>query len=241
MRILSSGGLVVMIIYGRLDKEAVVSRKQTDSRQMVQVYVENLHCRGEWCSDSIPIAMTRYGPLPDTLSVTSFGTLRSTSRFPGAHNGGKLELQACPEQLFLALGVYALQLFKNGAGVPQKFLDTALDHTNVMIMMKLAMGKYFQCECGRVANIEDMFTTPWHRAGFLWTRTTGRARIDIISGYFDIELMIHIQPPDLRQVMKINIENLHAIHLWCQLTSHSDIDLLKGGYVERRLNAEVGA
>lgn len=79
-----------------------------------------------------------------------------------------------------------------------------------------------------------MFTTPWHRAGFLRTRTTGLARIDIINGYFDIELMIHIQPPDLGQVMKIDIwdlsepssheirlghaENLHAIHLWCQLT-----------------------
>jgi hypothetical protein len=50
-----------------------------------------------------------------------------------------------------------------------------------------------------------MFTTPWHGAGFLWTRTTGLAPIDIVNGYFDIELMIHIQPPDLGQMMKINI------------------------------------
>lgn len=39
MRFLSSGGLVVMTIYRSMDIEAVVSRKQTDSRQMVQVYV----------------------------------------------------------------------------------------------------------------------------------------------------------------------------------------------------------
>jgi hypothetical protein len=39
------------------------------------------------------------------------------------------------------------------ARVPQKFLDTALDHTNVLIIMKLAVSKYFQCELGRVANV----------------------------------------------------------------------------------------
>jgi hypothetical protein len=58
--------------------------------------------------------MTRYGLLPHSFSVASFGTLESTSRSPSARNRGKLELQACPKQLFLALGVYALQLFKNG-------------------------------------------------------------------------------------------------------------------------------
>lgn len=39
------------------------------------------------------------------------------------------------------------------ARVPQKFLNTTLDHTNVLIIVKLAMCKYFQCELGRVANI----------------------------------------------------------------------------------------
>lgn len=38
MRFLSSGGLVAMVIYRSLDIEAIVSRKQTDSGQMVQVY-----------------------------------------------------------------------------------------------------------------------------------------------------------------------------------------------------------
>lgn len=240
MRFLSSGGLVVMTIYRSMDIKAVVSRKQTDSRQMVQVYVENSHCRGTWYSYSIPVAMTRYWPLPDSFSVASSGMLGSASRSPSAKNGGKLELQACPKQLFLALRVDALQLFKNSTRVRQEFLNTALNHTNVLIIMKLAMSKYFQCERSRVANIEDMFITPWHGAGFLRTRTTGLARIDIVNGYFDIELMIHIQPPDLGQMMKINIGNLHAIHLWCQLTGHGDIDMLKGSYVECRLNAEIG-
>jgi hypothetical protein len=113
--------------------------------------------------------MTRYRPIPDTFSVVSFSRLGSTSRSPSAQDWGKLELQACPEQLFLPLGVYALQLFNNGwielsvntlrkmqlltTRVPRKFLDAALNHTDVLIIMKLAMSKYFQCERGRVANI----------------------------------------------------------------------------------------
>lgn len=77
-----------------------------------------------------------------------------------------------------------------------------------------------------------MFTTPWHRAVFLRRRTTEHARI--INGYSDIELMVHIQPPDVGQAMKIDIwdsselssydtrlkelaKNLNAIHIWCQL------------------------
>jgi len=58
--------------------------------------------------------MTRYRPLPDSFFVARFGKLGSTSRSPSAQNGGKLELQACPKKLFLALGIYALQLFENG-------------------------------------------------------------------------------------------------------------------------------
>jgi hypothetical protein len=37
--------------------------------------------------------------------------------------------------------------------VHQEFLDTALNHTDVLIIMKLAMSKYFQRERSRVANI----------------------------------------------------------------------------------------
>jgi len=39
------------------------------------------------------------------------------------------------------------------ARVCQEFLYTALNHTDVLIIMKLAVSKYFQCERGRVANI----------------------------------------------------------------------------------------
>jgi hypothetical protein len=58
--------------------------------------------------------MTRCGPLPDTFSGASFGALGSISRSFSARSGGKLEHQACPEQLFLALGIDELQLFRNG-------------------------------------------------------------------------------------------------------------------------------
>jgi hypothetical protein len=37
--------------------------------------------------------------------------------------------------------------------IPQKLLHTSLDYTNVLVIMKLAMSKYFECERGRIVNI----------------------------------------------------------------------------------------